>query len=85
MPLFVSFEDDNIDPTYADASDAVIVSSLHDAALETNPCVGRGVRHRAPVAPRTEKEIIAFAKVMGWRTEGSGSDLVIYPAVSEDD
>jgi hypothetical protein len=81
MALFVSFQDDSTDPTFASADESVLVDSRDEDA--DNPCVGRSVRRTAPVAPRTADEIEAFAAVMGWTVETDNQgNLVLYPNVS---
>lgn len=85
MPLFVSFQDSSIDPTYALSDDVLLVES--DATDDDeNPCVGRSVRRTAPVAPMTATEIEAFASIMGWAVEtDNDGNLVLYPGVSAED
>ncbi len=82
MPLFVSFQDSNSDPTYALSDDVLLVES--DATDDDdNPCVGRSVRRTAPVAPMTATEIQAFASIMGWAVEtDNDGNLVLYPGVT---
>lgn len=80
--LYVSFNDDSDDPTYASASSASLV--LADGNTDDNPCASRTARH-APCAPRTADEIQAFAAVMGWAVEhDNDGNLVLYPGVTEE-
>jgi len=83
MPLFVSFQDDDVDPTFAYADEAILVDARDD---DDNPCVGPGVRRTAHLVPRTAAEIKVFASVLGWSVEtGSDGNLVLYPGVSAED
>jgi hypothetical protein len=86
MPLFVSFQDSSIDPTYSLADDVLLVESDATDDDDDNPCVGRSVRRTAPVAPMTATEIQAFASIMGWAVEtDNDGNLVLYPGVSAED
>lgn len=81
--MFVSFNDDDTDPTFTTASGASLV--LADGDTDDNPCVSPGARF-APCAPRTADEIQAFAAVMGWSVETDNEgNLVLYPGVADDD
>ncbi len=81
--LFVSFNDDDTDPTFTTATGASLV--LADGDTDDNPCASSTARH-APCAPRTAEDIEAFAAVMGWAVEtDNDGNLVLYTNVQADD
>jgi hypothetical protein len=66
--LFLSFNDDGQDPTYALADEALLVSSI-PSDQDENPCVGPNVIARVPALPKSPDEIKAFANLLGWKVE----------------
>lgn len=60
--LYISFEDDGEDPTYALADFCAIVASTE---TEGNPCRSKKAVS-APLIPTDLEEITQFADVLGW-------------------
>lgn len=77
--LYVTFNDSESDPTYASASDAEIV------LLENNADIILSEGKRAPLVPKTFKEICAFAEILGWRVDRFNNTLVLIPNEEDDE
>ncbi|NDB82600.1 MAG: hypothetical protein EB127_07645 [Alphaproteobacteria bacterium] len=80
MALYVSFNDSKVDPTYASADEALLVSGSDNA--DNNPCVN-GDPISVPVMPKGYEEIVTYANLIGW---GVGYDndgqLILYTGAS---
>ena len=53
------------DPTYGDANHMFLVESNTDPE-EDNPCTKKNRISRTKAIPKTEKDLEAFAKMLGW-------------------
>jgi len=76
--LYVSLNDSETDPTYASADDAEIVSLEGDL---DNIILSEG--KRAPMIPRTHKEICDFAAILGWQVDTFDGKVVLIPTVED--
>lgn len=80
MTIYVSFDESDNDPTYANANSVILVESNDTGE---NPCVGEAVKRVAPILPDNSVEIRAFASIMGWDV-GVDNDgqIILYTGVS---
>lgn len=72
--LYVSFDDSNTDPTYANADSVYLVDA--PSSEDGNPCVSDNAR-TIPLFPSNKADLQTFAEFFGWEVREENGKMVI--------
>ena len=76
--LYVSFDDDAVDPTFSSAKDCLLVE-VEGNKGEDNPCTSKDIVGYVPLVPRDCDDARILCEMLGWSYDyDNDGQLVIY-------